>query len=317
MKNVIYTLIFASFFLSCKRNTTKNTVAETPSKEYVIPLTLKERVYLEGVFKDTICRFLLDNGATRSSLSEAVFNHYYDVATLDTVASYKWDPKWFPAYVVPIHIQLKDYDFLIDTVMIYSNHPSKMSKESYRNTIGVELFMKNIIELNFEDSLMIIRSQLPENINDYQNFDLLNIQNITTSYDHLFRQIEIPGFYDREGNAFKGRFFVDLGSSLITTHKTIKGKTDVDLSKKDTATLAALILNSRYAAVDVIYQYYDSEWKIVEEITVNGQTMTVTDHTEYKFGDGTLGIPFLSMFHVIFDYPHSKLYLKRNNLKYE
>jgi hypothetical protein len=37
-------------------------------------------------------------------------------------------------------------------------------------------------------------------------------------------------------------------------------------------------------------------------------------YPELRFGDGILGVSFLANFHVIFDYPNNKLYLKRNKL---
>lgn len=319
MKKIIYLLVLISIFLSCKGKTAKDTASEALLREYIIPFIMSNnQILLEGIFKDSAYYFILDNGAPITNLSQSVFNHYYNIAELTIPDAERRSPKC--VLPIPVYIKFKDYDFLVDTILVFdaSAFPKRSNFADLGGIIGVKLFQNNIIELNFEDSLMTIKDKLPENISEYQSFDLLPLKNRTQSFDYLLKQIEIPGFYDHEGNTFNGRFLLDLGSPSVPFTKTIGEKTNFDLSKKDSTTWAAFILNSRFTSLCTKF----SDPSLTDEqnkqgFTINGQVMTADEYIEYKLGDGFLGVSFFSKFHVIFDYPHNKLYLKRNNLKYE
>lgn len=283
-------------------------------QEHTIPFIFaNDKIFLEGIFQDSVCYFILDNGFTSTCLSKPLFSRYYDTTTLKIQ-----NPDWTdPTYVVPIHIKLKDYDFVIDTVVAFDLSIYDTKREIISDKggfIGVELFQRHIVELNFEDSVMSIKDKLPKNIEEYAHFDLLNIKNCSSKYDSLFKQIEISGFYDLVGNPFVGRFLVDLGCPFTILSNTFQRNVDENLSKKDTIALAVAVLSYGPFMTPVSgNNAKEAKKKIIED----GKIIDVEDYTEQKFGDGILGISFLSKFHLIFDYPHNKLYLKRNNLRQE
>ena len=291
-QNLISSIVTLSLLLclSCKSKIEQNVESEIAAEEYVIPFIFKhDRIYLEGVFKDSTYYFMLDNGAMVTCLSQSLFQHN------DTVGLRVPDTLAFPKYTISTHIKFRNYDFALNEIAIAPADAitSKMFDiERYVvGLIGVKLFADKIVELNFEDSLMVIRNTLPENINEYQSFDMLNLENCVHWFDSLYKQIELSGFYDYAGNSCKGRLTLDLGTHFVTFTKTIKGKTDFELSKKDTTTLVAFILNNNFIA-----------------------NIEISDDFEQRFGNGILGVVFFSKFHTVFDYPNNKLYLKRNNL---
>jgi hypothetical protein len=229
-------ILLINFFLcfACKNNVTQNIDTESEpeiiAEEYLIPFTCRRNtIFVEGVFKDSVYFFILDNGYVMTSLFQNVFTRYYDVNTLNisTLESgYKWQ-----ICTVPTQIKLNNYAFLLDRFNVID-----ASSNTRGGFIGVELFNRHIIELNFEDSLIIIKNKLPENIDEYMSFDLLHFENYEFPTDSLFRQIEISGFYDHAGTLFTGRFFIDLGTPVVTFFKPISARTDFALSKQNTNT---------------------------------------------------------------------------------
>lgn len=291
MKNTLLFFVNLLLLFSCKdaviQKIKSETIIEIP-EEYIIPFLFENnRIYIEGAFKDSTHYFILDNGAMVTCLSESLFQQD------DTAGLRIPDILPFPKYNISIDIKLNDYDLDLNEITIANVSRFKSKKErNVAGIIGVELFANRIIELNFENSLMTIRNKIPENINEYQCFDMLNLSNCTYWFDSLYRRIAISGFYDYSGNSYEGNLTLDLGTPFVWFAKTIKEKTDFNLSEKDTATIVAFILRNHLVA------------------DINAETFI-----EEKFADGILGTNFFSKFHVIFDYHNSKLYLKRNNLK--
>ncbi|MCL1968592.1 MAG: hypothetical protein FWF65_03380 [Bacteroidetes bacterium] len=287
------------FCFSCKSKVEPRFESET-IEEYVIPFTVTDnyRILLEGVFKDSVYLFMLDNGWAMTTLPRTLFTRYYDIEKLNmSVSEWNGDAQ---TCVMPNQIKFANYEFLFDRIGVDDHVLLGKELSFLGGIIGAELFHRHIIELNFEDSIMIIRSKLPENICEYMSFDLQNFEHYAYQMDSLFKQIEISGFYDHKGNAFTGKFWVDLGCPFVVFLKTIREQTDFNYSKQDTNTLASFILNNGV---------------IVEDSHLRTGSASGKDiNPELRLKDGMLGTPFLANFHVIFDYPNNKLYLKRNKL---
>lgn len=309
--HLFYILFFVIFsYFSCThQNKEKDNASYITKKEYIIPFALEHnKILIKGIFKDSTYTFILDNGCTGTCLSSTLFSHYYDTTKLRIV-----NPDWAdPTCVVPIHIKFNNYDFSVDTIIAFdlSIYDTKREKSSDKGgIIGVKLFKDQIVEIDFEDSLLIIKNKLPENIKEYMSFDLLNLKDCQSKYDYDFKQIEISGFYDHTGKPFKGRFLVDLGCPDLTLNRRFNKHTDFNLSRRDTNSLAAYISRFHKISVDISGNCAKES---KENITVDEAPLNIDNFTEQKFGDGFLGISFFSKFNVIFDYPHNKLYLKPN-----
>jgi hypothetical protein len=303
IRKYILTFLMATLLCCFSYKSQIEQIFETKKvEEYLIPfiITKNYRIFLEGVFKDSTYHFFLDNGFPVTCLCQKLFTRYYDMEKLTINVLCEDGGR---ICVVPNQIKFADYEFVFDTVNV-DCHKSNLKRKEFSNVrgvIGSELFHRHIIELNFEDSLLIIRNQLPKNISEYISFDLQNFEHYAFPTDSLFRQIEISGFYDHKGNFFTGRFWIDLGTPTVTFLKTIREQTDLNYSKQDTNTLASFILNSGVVVENVHFRSGSASGKYLND-------------PELRIGHGILGTAFFANFHVIFDYPNNKLYLKRNKL---
>jgi len=240
-------------------------------------------------------RFLLDNGATTT---------IFDSTFWMSIKEYK-NPHFiqksgnFDYYYCPTSISLSDYTYSIDTIYVASERYSHdyFSALSLNGMIGVELFYKSIVSIDFGNQKIHIGHQLPENIQDYEQYEMVSLRKHGDPYYHKFRFLTINGLYDKNGEPVSSNFLIDLGSVANNIDYPFCDNIDIAKSKsmaKDTASMIYLLLN-----------------KCPMRESVYMDTFADTIHID-NFKNGVIGIDFLRHFDVIFDYPDNKLYLKPN-----
>ena len=138
---------------------------------------------------------------------------------------------------------------------------------------------------------------MPENIQDYQKYDMVSLHKQGDPYYHKFRFLTIDGLYDKNGEPVSSNFLIDLGSVTNNIDYPFCDKIDIAKSKSmvnDTASIIYSLLN---------------QCPMIESVYMD--TFADTVHVD-NFKNGVIGIDFLRNYNVIFDYPHNKLYLKPN-----
>lgn len=266
-------------------------------KEYTIDFQLEHgRIVLYAKIDDgDSLRFMLDNGASTTVLDSTFWTSIKKLKT----PSFIQKSGNFDYYYCPINISLSDYIYSIDTLYVASEKYSQnhFSALSLNGMIGVELFYKSILVIDFENQKIHISDHLPENIQNYKKYDMISLHKQDDPYYHKFRFLTIDGLYDKTGNPLSSNFFIDIGSITNNIDCPFCDNIDIEKSKsmvKDTTSIIYLLLN-KYPMIETVYM----------------DTFADTVHVD-DFKNGVIGIDFLKHFNVIFDYPHNKLYLKPN-----
>ena len=240
-------------------------------------------------------RFMLDNGASTTMFDSTFWQLFKQQNTphfIQKSGNYDY-------YYCPTTISLSDYCYSIDTIYVASEKYSQnyFSSLSLKGMIGVELFNKSIVGIDFENQKIFICDHLPENIQDYQKYDMVSLHKQGDPYYHKFRFLTIDGLYDKNGEPVSSNFLIDLGSVTNNIDYPFCDKIDIAKSKSmvnDTASIIYLLLN---------------QCPMIESVYMD--TFADTVHVD-NFKNGIIGIDFLRHYSVIFDYPHNKLYLKPN-----
>lgn len=240
-------------------------------------------------------RFMLDNGASTTMFDSTFWQSFKQQNTphfIQKSGNYDY-------YYCPTTISLSDYCYSIDTIYVASEKYSQnyFSSLSLKGMIGVELFNKSIVGIDFENQKIFICEHLPENIQDYKQYDMISLHKQGDPYYHKKRFLTVDGLYDKKGEPVSSHFLIDLGS--ITNNLDYPSCDNIDIEKSksmasDTTSMIYMLLN-KYPMIEAVYM----------------DTFADTAHVD-NFKNGVIGIAFLKHFNVIFDYPHNKLYLKPN-----
>ena len=302
MKQLLAMKKYASFALivlvcaSCS-SVGKDSPNEPSKEDYTIDFQLEEgRIVLHAKVNDMdSLRFMLDNGS-----SATIFDSTFWLSLeKQNAPHFIQNIGNFDDYYCPTNISLSDYTYSIDTLYVASEKYSQnhFSALSLNGIIGVELFYKNIVDVDFENQKIHISDQLPENIQDYKQYDMISLHKQGDPYYHKMRFLTVDGLYDKKGEPVSSHFLIDLGSITNNLDYPFCDNIDIEKSKSmasDTTSMIHMLLN-KYPMIETVYM----------------DTFADTAHVD-NFKNGVIGIAFLKHFNVIFDYPHNKLYLKPN-----
>ena len=290
---ILIPLVFTSCFY-----VGKNEVQSLPQKEeYTLDFQLEQgRIVLCAKIDDMdSLRFLLDNGTTTTVFDSIFWTSIKELKTPHFIQK----SGSFDIYHCPTSISLSDYTYSIDTIFVASEKHSHdlFSALSLNGIIGVELFNKSIVGIDFEDQKIHVCNQLPESIRDYKQYDMISLHKRDEPYYHKFRFLTIDGLYDKNGEPVSSNFLIDLGS--VTNNIDHPFCDHIDIAKSES------MAND---TTSMIY-WLLKKCPIIESVYMDALTDTAhIDHVK----NGVIGINFLRHFDVIFDYPHNKLYLKPN-----
>jgi len=320
MKNVTLkltlTLVVALLFFSCKSNNKE--VAEELAQEPVhkidsIPFTMDEnltakfklhKIYLPVQLKDSAAySFMLDNCNRRTTFRDNLFESMYDRSNFRAI-----DTLGIARSRVFLEGQVKlkigSYLFALDTVEIRDiarykkTHPNTGIPEIIE-IIGFDLFEREIVEIDFDNHLVLIHSHLPEKTASYLTLDLVVYrgQSFQWSWSERMPRIQLEGFVGKNQEKLTGRFIFDLGSPVTQLFSEFKAKLSSDMSQYDSLSWGYRLLNLT-GAHNITTKFIGSD------------NADISLPLEDEYNQGHIGMDFLKQFNLVFDYPRGKLYLQ-------
>ena len=312
MKNftlkTLLTLVAALLFFSCKPNnkaTAEELAREPVSKIDSIPFTMNEkfpsaqfnRIYIPVQLKDsTIYLALLDNCYTRTSFRDNLFNTVYDMSNFRAV-----DTLSFTASRVDfegkVELRIGSYLLALDTIEIVNTVLfDKLFPGFDKNIIGFDLFEREIVEIDFDNHLVLIHSHLPEKTDTYLALDL-HYRNQRFRYNERMPRIQLEGFVGKNQEKLTGKFLFDLGAQFTTLYPEFQAQLSSDMSQYDSLSWGYKLLNLTNAHNKTI-------------VFAGSDNADISVPVEDEHNQGVIGLDFLRQFNLVFDYPRGKLYLQ-------
>ena len=291
MKN--YLFVFMLFAL-CKFNGHAQLIQNINIEESTtIPFYLqRDRIYLQiQLFDETIDVFL-DNGAPKTTFSSATIEKFTSLPDSLICQTFPKIPVT-KDYAQRIILGIGNYDLILDTIRC---------RPDYMLVLGVELFERRIVNLDFVNETLTLSNALPEDIDTYIAIDMSSQkhENRFGVIQHYFL-IHIPDFKGSFYQNIPLVFNVDLGAtSSFVPDKTIK-KVDYRKFGND-STLMSYLFSSEimFNRPNIQMSYSDG-----------GNISELPQEEAFAHFDGWLGIDILKRFHnVIFDYQGKKFYVK-------
>ncbi len=202
---------------------------------------------------------------------------------------------YFSYYLFPTEVKVGSYTYKKDTVQLGNQEWAEgFEIPDLKGFIGMDLFMDNIVQIDFEKQKVTLKQTLPDDIGSYEQYELLSFSKKDVPYYNKYRFIKLDGFYDLSGNAVTTNFLIDLGCVTNNLDYPFFTKINRDFSRNiDTNSLTYRLLFD-YPIMDTYYI----------------EAETDTTHIDNDRG-GVIGIAFMKHHTVIFDYPNNRLYLKR------
>ena len=211
MKKIIY-CSFVVFFLSCSNSATIEEHAHDLELSFFISdydrindyNKIMTYVNINGM--DSLL-FILDNGATQTIFKQSFFDQYFNTDQKINFGTNKSD------HIMRFDIAIGEYLFSIDTVTLTPFMPcGEHCNKNIAGIIGVEFFTDRISQIDFQNNKIRILSSIPNNLSEYEQYNLKVVHDSVQNFFSKFRFLEINDFCDHEGNKITGNILLDLGS---------------------------------------------------------------------------------------------------------
>jgi len=295
---LVLTFVLTLSLFSCKSNN-KEIAQEPIYRIDSIPFTMNEnfgkakynKIYIPVQLKDSATySFILDNCCSNTWFQDNLFNTMYDRSNFHAI-----DTPSFTASIISFegHVELKigSYLFALDTINITN---TELFKKLYHMTtdlkgiIGCDLFEREIVEVDFDNHLILIHSHLPEKTATYLTLDLFYGKQFWKS-DKMPR-VQFDGFVGKNQEKLTGKFLFDLGAELTSLFPEFNAKLSSDMSQYDSLSWGYKLLN----LTNVHNQTVIGKFGIPED----------------ERNQGLIGMDFIKQFNLVFDYPRGKIYLQ-------
>lgn len=165
--------------------------------------------------------------------------------------------------------------------------------------IGYNVFQNKILEIDFDNKLLLIYKKLPQKISAYSQIE----------FKQTTGGLYIPITIDSGKNKHIGWYFFDTGADNALAFDSRFAKRE-GLNKTMKVIGKAGIASSEKRVID-------AEILEVPDVTIAGYKienvptlLAAESNAESEFEDGVIGIGLQSRFNFIIDYPSSKMYLK-------
>ena len=260
-----------------------------------IPFILHDnRIYLQIQLFDEKFTVFLDNGAPKTMFPTKTIEKFFTSLPDSLICQiYPKSPNT-KDYEKRVTLNIGNYDLILDTIRVCQSDMMFM--------LGVELFERRIVNLDFVNETLTLSSVLPEDINTYIVLDMSSEkhENRNDVIMHYFL-IHIPDFKNFLNLNIPLAFYVDLGSrTSFVSDKTIK---KVDYKKFiNNPTLLSSLFSTEFMfnRPNMIMSYSDGS-----------ESTEVSQEEMFVCFDGWLGIDVLKRFqNVIFDEQGKKFYVK-------
>ncbi|KOY84301.1 hypothetical protein AD998_21695 [bacterium 336/3] len=165
--------------------------------------------------------------------------------------------------------------------------------------IGFNVFQNKILEIDFDNKLLLIHNKLPKKITSYSQIE----------FKQTTGGLYIPITINNGKNRSNGWYFFDTGADNALTF-------DSRFAKKEKLNNTMKVIGKAGIASSE-NRIIDAKILEVPEVTIasykieNVPTLLAAEsNAESEFEDGVIGIGLQSKFNFIIDYPNSKMYLK-------
>ena len=307
------TLVVALLFFSCKSNTkatAEEIIQERVHRIDTVSFTMDENFPKAGVKYNTIYipvqlkdsasySFMLDNCFRQASFRDNVFNTMYDISDFRAIDT----PSVSAARIRfegQTELKIGTYLLSLDTISIINTE--RLEKfyptTSEKGIIGSALFEREIVEIDFDNHLVLIHSHLPEKTASYLMLDLVyNKQSFQWSWSERMPRIQLEGFVGKNQEQLTGRFIFDLGSQITQLFSEFKAKLSSDMSQYDSLSWGYRLLNLT-GAHNITTKFIGSD------------NADISLPLEDEYNQGHIGMDFLKQFNLVFDFPRGKIYLQ-------
>jgi hypothetical protein len=285
------------FFALCKFTGFAQLIQNVNIEETTtIPFILKnDKIFLQIQLFDEKINILLDNGFPKTQFPEKKKKKFTSLPDLLICQTFPKLPDT-KDYKKRIILNIGNYDLILDTIRV--SHLDRML------VLGVDLFERRIVNLDFVNETLTLSNILPEDISTYIAIEMSSKKHENRfgiiMHDFL---IHIPDFKNFLNLNIPLVFFVDLGSDAsFVADKTIK-KVDYKKFINNQILISSLFSSElMFNRPNIRIIYADSEGSNVSE---------KPQEEAFAYFDGIIGIDILKRFqNVIFDYQGKKFYVK-------
>lgn len=165
--------------------------------------------------------------------------------------------------------------------------------------IGFNVFQNNVIEIDFDNNILLIHSDLPQKATSYSQIE----------FKQTTGGLYIPITINNGKKECKGWYFFDTGADNALAidvkfakkenlYNTMKEVGKVGLASSENRVINATVLEIPSVSIA------DYKLELVPTLLAD------ESNAEAEFEDGVIGIGLQSRFNFIIDYPNSKMYLK-------
>jgi hypothetical protein len=253
---------------------------------------LWNKIVFSAQFSDTELNCFLDNCESITLIDNKIFENLCSDSSSQIInredLSYirHHEGVYRETIKCPLNISLNQYVLHLDTVIktndIIGNVPF---------CLAIELFQKNIVEIDFQQDIILLHQILPEKAKTYEVWNLF----VDKRYNQ-WRRVKMDGFMSENGKQISGTFIVDLGASISLLFPPFVEELSFEKSIKDTTTEA--------------YRFLSIVGHRIKNHRPSGGKNNGSPLLNMELS-GHIGMDFLLYYNLIFDYSTNKLYLKR------
>ena len=287
-----YLFIFILFAL-CKFNGHAQLLQNVDIEEITsVPFHLKDnRIYLQIQLFDENFNVFLDNGVPKTNFPTTIIEKFFTSFPDSLICQTFPKLPYLKDYEKRVILGIGNYDLILDTIRCCNPYDLIL--------LGIELFERKIVNLDFVNETLTLSNTLPEDIDTYIAIDMSTQKHESRfgPIQHYFL-IHIPDFKNFLFQNIPLVFFVDLGSKpSFVADKTIK-KVDHTKFMNDPTLISSLFSSET--------MFNRPNMRISD--VVGGE---ISQEEKFAYFDGVIGIDILKRFHnVIFDYQGKKFYVK-------
>ena len=266
------------------------TIEESTTTPFILQ---NDRIYLQIQLFDENFNIILDNGAPKTNFPPTIIEKFTSLPDSLICQTFPKIPD-LKDYEKRVMLGIGNYALILDTIRC---RPDGMF------VLGVELFERRIVNLDFVNETLTLSNTLPEDINTYIAIDMSSQkhENRYGVIQHYFL-IHIPDFKNSFSQNVPLVFHIDLGANgSIVPDKTIQ-KVDYEKFSNDLTLLSCLFSSEIMFNRPPLRISYSGG---------GGKFSEAPQEEKFAHFDGWIGVDILKRFHsVIFDYQGKKLYVK-------
>ncbi len=289
-------LVLTSFFIAGILSDQSNLLVAQDTIPF--QLTSQGNISVQTIInnKDT-CSLMLHTAVTEASLTEEAALQIFDSQSGQYATSQSWGGQNQIKYILNNSLSIGPFSW--DSLTIWV---SKLSGPETQGKFGPNLFEDQVIEINYDESILIIHSSMPQD-------------NVTSSYSKLTYESD-RGIMYIKGNLNIGGVYI---SNQFMVHTGYGGTILLDdnfVSKNAISTQLKVISESQLK--DAAGNIIKTKKALLSEFDIQGIKFfnIPVSFFEGRLGNestSVIGNELLKRFNIILDQKNATIYLKPNN----